>query len=1136
MNKGIQIICTMALLLGSHSVFAIPADPAFRTYRQPDGTLIKYQITGDEFAHSILDLQGREMCFDTATRTLRLMSEAEIEDRKQAAPRRAPEPGTERRGFYPTTGQRHSLVFLIEFSDIRFTTVGDDPNQYYTRMLNEEGFADHGATGSARDYYLTASKGLFEPTFDVVGPIRLDKTASYYGGNGPSGSDVHQAEPIYEACLIADSLGLVDFTQYDDDQNGIVDNIFFFYAGFGEADTGFSDCIWPHAWNLDNAELPLTLQDKKIYSYACSNEIRYQENAAEYEPTGIGTFVHEFAHVLGLPDLYNTAGGMSSLYSYTPNNWSVMDHGPYNNDTRTPPTFSSFERYSIGWLRPEILTPQADTTNVLPALEESARAYLVEVPSKEHEYFLLENRQQEGWDTYLPNHGMLIWHIDYDSTRWVNNSPNNEPKQLVDIYEADGDYSPSTYAGDVMPGAYNITSLALYSWANELVTSPDFVRETADGTILFLLQGVNYSAAQPQTLQVSNLDAHGFVLSWDEVPDATSYRVIVNEGEAQIQNLEVIDTSVMLVELKPATTYSLQVVAYVGTFASQPATTQVTTMDLPFIDRTPTILPATDVQANSFVAHWEPLSDASNYLLTLCQLQSSISSGQQGYDFSEKADGMPSLWESSSSTYYAISGYYGAASPSLRFSKDQDYLFIAYPEATITSLSFWMRGQKAQGSVDVEWRANDEDAWQLVSNIPLSAEGQTVTLAFEQEVSALRILYHRDGGFVVIDDVEVEIIVQEHTPLPGFDDLSVGDVLQYSFSSLQPETTYTYRVKAVNAAGEISQPSAEQYVVTLADEGGSDPGDDPGENPGGDPPTGPTHKILVEEFTGQDCIYCPTGAEYIQSAIAGNEDRVVEVRHHAGYYPDNLTCEADIQYAQLFGINSAPTGIINRAEFGETCKITFTATLSPDSIRSTIIRELAKPDYVTVNIETTYDETTREVTARIYGHLIQAIPGSNTRLNVWLIESGYRGYQQSITGVLSNYMHTDYQRKSLTEIKGDELAFDADGNYDQTFTYTLPKTYPAYTESGASATKSTEAMPATSRIVAFVSNWSRSDDCEVYNVNSALIGHNAEDAAAITNLQPDASLSLPIVDLQGRRVSDGQHGFMIKNGRVIMLR
>jgi len=1136
MKKGIQIICTMALLLGSHSVFAIPADPAVRTYRQPDGTFIQYHLSGDEFGHTVLDLQGRELCFDATTRALRLMNDAEIEARQQAAPRRAPEPGTERRGFYPTTGQRHSLVFLIEFSDTQFTTVGDDPNLYYTRMLNEEGFSDHSATGSARDYYLTASNGLFEPTFDVVGPIRLDKAASYYGGNGTTGKDAHQAEPIYEACIIADSLGLVDFTQYDDDQNGIVDNIFFFYAGFGEADTGFDDCIWPHSWDLDNAELPLTLQGKKIYSYACSNEIRYQGYAETYEPTGIGTFVHEFAHVLGLPDLYNTVGGMSSLYTHTPNDWSVMDHGPYNNNTNTPPTFSSFERYSLGWLTPEILTPQADTTNVLLSLEQSARAYLAEVPNKEHEYFLFENRQQEGWDTFLPNHGMLIWHIDYDSTRWASNSPNNEAKQLVDIYEADGDATSSTYAGDVLPGASNVTSLQLYSWANDLVLSPDFVREGADGKICFLLQGVNYSAAQPQSLEVSSLHAHGFQLSWDEVLNATSYRVIVSEADTQIQSQEVTDANITLMGLNPATTYSVQVVTYVGSVASDPATIQVTTAMLPFVERTPNVLPASEVTANGFLAHWESLPDANNYLLTLCQLQSSIASGQQGYDFSEKGDGMPSLWQSSSSTYYAISGYYGAASPSLRFSKDQDYLFIAYPEASITSLSFWMRGQKAQGSVDVEWRASDEADWQLVRNIPLSAEGQTISITLEHEASALRILYHRDGGFVAIDDVVVDVIVQEHTPLSGFDDLSVGDVQQYAFSSLQPETTYTYRIKAVNAAGEISQSSAEQYVVTLADQGGSGSGEDPGDNSGGEPTTGPTHKILIEEFTGQDCIYCPLGAEYIQSAIAGNEDRVVEVKHHSGYYPDYLTSEADIQYAQLFGINSAPTGIINRAEFGETCKISFTATLSPDSIRSTVLRELAKPDYVTVNIESTYDEATRVVTARIYGHLLQAVPGTSTRLNVWLIESGYRGYQQSVSGVLSNYMHTNYQRKALTEIKGNELTFDVDGNYDQTFTYTIPDTYSAYTESGASPTKSTPALPASTRIVAFVSNWSRADDCEVYNANSVLIGRNAEDAAAITDIQNDASVQFPVYDLQGHRVSDGQHGFMVKEGRVILVR
>ena len=161
--------------------------------------------------------------------------------------------------------------------------------------------------------------------------------------------------------------------------------------------------------------------------------------------------------------------------------------------------------------------------------------------------------------------------------------------------------------------------------------------------------------------------------------------------------------------------------------------------------------------------------------------------------------------------------------------------------------------------------------------------------------------------------------------------------------------------------------------------------------------------------------------------------------------------------------------------------------------------------------------------------------GETLELLSWNI--GYAGLGKGSDFVLDGGENMRAADKATVQryLEGIEKTI-ADGNYDQTFTYTLPKTYPAYTESGASATKSTEAMPATSRIVAFVSNWSRSDDCEAYNVNSALIGHNAEDAAAITNLQPDASLSLPIVDLQGRRVSDGQHGFMIKNGRVIMLR
>lgn len=1135
MNKGIQIISTMALLLGSHSVFAIPADPALRSYRQPDGTVIQYLLSGDEFGHSVVDLLGRPLRFDAASRAFHVMSEAELSAQQQAAPRRAPEPGTQRRGFYPTTGKRHSLVFLIEFSDLGFTTVGDDPHQFYTRMLNEEGFSDFGATGSAHDYYLSSSQGLFDPTFDVVGPIRLSKPAAYYGENSAAGRDFRQAEPLYEACQLADSLGLVDFTQYDDDQNGIVDNIFYFYAGFGEADTGFDSTIWPHSWNLESAELPLTLQGKTIYSYACSNEIRYEEGVAEYKPTGIGTFVHEFAHVLGLPDLYNTVGGLTSMFTHTPDLWSVMDKGPYSNDTRTPPSFSSFERYSVGWLTPEVLNSEADSALVLPDLQLSNKAYLVEVPNKENEYFLLENRQLADWDTYLPGHGLLIWHIDYDSLRWNSNSPNNESRQLVDVYEADGDYDSSNYASDVMPGASNITSLHLLSWAGEQVTSPAFVSET-DGEIRFLIEGGHYQAAQPQSLQVSAISSFGFDLAWEPVPNATSYSISISAQGQQVQSRNVTSARLSVSGLQPATPYDVEVIACVGTALSEPARISVTTAMLPFAERTPVTLAATDVQSDGFTAHWEALPDADGYLLTLCQLQASANSGQQGYDFSDKADGLPMLWQSSSSTYYAISGYYGAASPSLRFSKDQDYLYIAYPEATITSLTFWTRGQKAQGSLDIEWQATTDADWQLLRNVPLSAEGETIHLTLDQEAAALRILYHRDGGFVVIDDVLVKLIAQEHTPLPGYADLPVDNVLQYTFSELLPKTTYTYRVKATSA-DLVSLPSAEMYVETLQAES-TDPGDEPGDKPGGGdtPTTGPTHKILIEEFTGQDCIYCPSGAENINAAVAGYEDRVIEVKHHAGYYPDYLTSQADIEYASLFGISSAPTGIINRAEFGTTLKLNFTATTYPDSIRSTIVRELEKPDYVTVNIETTYDETTRLVTARVYGHQLQPLPVAHPRLNVWVTESGYKGYQASPTGTLTTYMHSNYQRAALTDIKGDLLTFDTDGNYEQTFTYTIPDTYPAYTQTGVSATKSTEAHPLTTRIVAFVSHWSRADDCEVFNANSALVGRNAIDAAAIDEVNSDTLRPMPTYDLQGRRVSTDHRGLQVRDGKIVFVR
>jgi len=100
----------------------------------------------------------------------------------------------------------------------------------------------------------------------------------------------------------------VDFLQYDRDGDGYIDNVFVVYAGRGEASGGSPDCVWPHAWNLSSAEpgSQYTFNGVRLNLYACSNEWELSDHGKGFRPVGIGTFIHEFSHVMGLPDLYST--------------------------------------------------------------------------------------------------------------------------------------------------------------------------------------------------------------------------------------------------------------------------------------------------------------------------------------------------------------------------------------------------------------------------------------------------------------------------------------------------------------------------------------------------------------------------------------------------------------------------------------------------------------------------------------------------------------------------------------------------------------------------------------------------------------------------------------------------------------
>ncbi len=262
-------------------------------------------------------------------------------------------PGLSPESNFPSMGEQRSLVILVEFADVSMTL--DNPHDYFSRMLNESGFSDWGGTGSARDYFIECSNGQFSPQFDVYGPVTLPNKMAYYGANSADGNDRRPAQMIADACAALDDE--IDFSLYDLDKDGSIDNVFVFYAGEGEAAGGAPETIWPHSWYVTAGLMRDQLFDGVLLDrYACSCEWVVLDKKGR--PDGVGTFIHEFSHVLGLPDLYST--GYSTCF--TPDTWSTLDGGAYNNEGCTPPLYSAFERYALGWLKPFDMTASASVT------------------------------------------------------------------------------------------------------------------------------------------------------------------------------------------------------------------------------------------------------------------------------------------------------------------------------------------------------------------------------------------------------------------------------------------------------------------------------------------------------------------------------------------------------------------------------------------------------------------------------------------------------------------------------------------------------------------------------------------------------------------------------------------------------
>ena len=426
-NMKQRIFILNALLCLVLSVWAVPAKRGvWCSLSLVDGTEVKAQLVGDEFLHYYVSEDGTKYVQDESTGLYRKMTD-EVTAQRRAAVRRAQAQGRQKRMLRKAQasnvfqGTKKGLIILVQFTDSKFKSGHD--LALYKRIANDANYSGNNFRGSIKDYFKAQSHGQFELDFDVAGICQLQHPYAYYGKNNSQKEDVKPGEMVAEACLWAHEHG-INFSKYDWDGDGEVDQVFVLYAGHGEASYDKDpDTIWPHMHYLSASDYgkALSLDGVTVDTYACSSELNGDGNL-----DGIGTFCHEFSHCMGFPDLYDTSyAGWFGMGDF-----DLMCSGSYNGDGICPAGYSAYEKAECGWLTLKDMTDIEQETSIAGVQPMSADgdAYIIKNKGHKDEYYILENRQKTGWDSYLPASGLMITHVDYDADIWDWNMPNTSGK------------------------------------------------------------------------------------------------------------------------------------------------------------------------------------------------------------------------------------------------------------------------------------------------------------------------------------------------------------------------------------------------------------------------------------------------------------------------------------------------------------------------------------------------------------------------------------------------------------------------------------------------------------------------------------------------------------------------------------
>lgn len=766
-----------------------------------------------------------------------------------------------RSAYVPSKGTVRIPVVLVNFTDLSFTIA--DPVGQFDDLFNGNGGSNPHATGSVRTYYEASSNGQLLLEYDVFGPYDLSHEMEYYGANKYNSSgvatnhNIRAKELVTEAAQLAADAG-VDFSLYDNDNDGTVDNLSIVVAGYNEAEGGEERTIWPHYSAISNSK---SYKGKYLSGYLMISEYRSSGGKVQ---AGIGTYCHEFGHALGLPDLYDTDNGKN----YTVGTWDIMCSGSYNNDGSTPPSYTAFERFVMGWLTPEQICESGMRT--LEPIESANTAYLIaDAPHNmkptspdPSEYFLIENRQCVGWDAgkeALVAPGLLISHITFNQTNWDYNTFNNERPLGFDIVSAGYEQASQSTAADVFPGSTLRTSWVPMFNDGKSLDSLAFsqIRQRGDLCISMQIGGsvdemlsfetdelviettydaqpVQYDTAQA-VLRIQGITQDSLCLT----VSSAAFRFSPNQGVQWFSNQ---DTA--WIRVLPDSAYSLpiQVVflpsrqncsysyAYLTAETADGKTGTLTTLagrsPRPTYITTPVIDTVTNLGSTSFNLLWEPQEDAEEFYYMLYTVSEGESEETETFDHFGSMDSIREHgWDAN---FVRVQSQVSLSGDAVLFTTTgqliQTPMYLYAPKAIILWISNNYTPTSAEetpGGTLSLMGSRDGQEWEKAGKLSIQRTTKnvyrTVELDTTRQWRQFRLIYtHTAGNGGVAVDNWSAVFDRDIRYVYKLKDYYIdGSTHEIVFRQLEPATTYYYTMQAYEAKGcdPHYSPLCEPYTV-----------------------------------------------------------------------------------------------------------------------------------------------------------------------------------------------------------------------------------------------------------------------------------------------------------------------------------